>query len=449
MKDTRTADYPALAEWLIDFARSQGADEMEVSIQDGTEFSLDVRLGEIENLTEAGSRSLSFRVIKDLKTAYSSSSDLEEGPLRRLVINGLTRAELSSRDEHAGLPAPFTRTKEPDELGLFDPRVQEMDSQEKIRMALETERIALLDKRITNSHGASLETRVVQTTLVNSHGFSGQYRETLLSLGVALQAGETDNRVEGSWGSTRRHLDEVESEEAVARRAVERTVRQLNPRKIRTQNVPVLFEPRMTGWLMGFLFSCVSGSSVYRKTTFLADRLGDRIADKKISVRDDGRLEGKLGTVPFDSEGVPTLNKAVIDRGVLKTFLCNTYSARKLGKETTGNADGAGVGPTNFYLEAGEHAPEDIIRSMERGLILTRTIGHGLNPVTGDISRGAFGLWVESGEVIYPVSEVTISGNLGRILNEIEKIGTDLEFNSSLCGPTVLIGEMTVAGQPD
>ena len=447
MKDRQSEDYRELAEWLIGFTRSNGADEVEVTILEGTEFSLDVRLGKIENLVEAGSRHLEFKVIKDQKTAYASSSDLEKETLKRLAINGIDRAELSNRDVCAGIPPHVQDTGKPDGLEIYDPKVREMDSREKIRMATETERIALEDNRITNSHGASMETREVQTTLANSNGFFGQYSETLFSLGVALQAGETDNMVEGSWGSTCRFLEEIESEAHIARKAVERTVRQLDPRKIQTQTIPIIFEPRMTGWLLGFLFSCITGTAVYQKTTFLAGKLGEQIADKKITVIDDGRMTGKLGTVPFDSEGVPTTSKTVVESGVLKTYLNNTYSARKLDMETTGNADGSGVGPTNFYLKPGKHDPLEIIKTMDKGLVLTRTMGHGLNPVNGDISRGAFGLWIEDGEIAYPVSEVTISGNMGRILNEIEIIGNDLEFRSPICGPTIRIGEMTVAGQ--
>ena len=162
---------------------------------------------------------------------------------------------------------------------------------------------------------------------------------------------------------------------------------------------------------------------------------------------DDGLMPGKLGTSPFDSEGVPCRRTVVVEQGVLKNFLHNTYTARKLNMKSTANAAGSGVGPSNFYLEAGRHTPDEIIRTLDRGLVLTRTIGHGLNPVTGDISRGAFGLWVEKGKVIHPVSEVTVSGNLGAILQDIEMVGNDLEFRSSVCGPTIKIAEMTVAGQ--
>jgi len=202
----------------------------------------------------------------------------------------------------------------------------------------------------------------------------------------------------------------------------------------------------MTSWLLGFLFACVSGVAVYQKTSFLQDKLGKKIADDRITIYDDGLIPGLLGTTPFDSEGVPTKKTIVVEQGVLKNYLCNTYAAQKLKLVSTGNAEGTGVTPHNFYLTAGNIPPDQIISSMDKGLILIRTLGHGLNPVTGDISRGAYGLWVEKGEIAYPVSEITISGNLAEILRAIETIGNDLEFRSPVSGPTIKIKELMIAG---
>lgn len=436
-----------LAENLVSFAHKNGADETEVSVYEGSEFSVDIRLGKIENLVEAGSYGLSFRVIKDQKTAFAASSDLTEKTLHRMVKNAIERAELASHDEYAGLPELKKIELNESSMKLYDPDISSLDSRKKMDLALETERIALKDDRITNSHGSSFETREIKTVLANSKGFSRGYKETFFSLGVGLQGGSTDEKVEDYWGSTARFFSELESPEEIARNAVDRTLRQLKPKKIKTQNIPVIFEPRMTSWLLGFLFSCISGTSVYQKTSFLSDKLGKKIGNEKISVVDDGLLPGKLGTHPFDAEGIPTQKTRVIDKGVLKNFLCNTYAARKLKLKTTGNAEGNSVGPNNFYLEPGRLAPQEIIASLEKGLILTRTLGHGLNPITGDISRGAFGLWVENGEIVHPVSEITISGNLGTVLNTVEEIGSDLEFRSAVTGPTIKIAEMTIAGE--
>ncbi|MFO7732756.1 MAG: TldD/PmbA family protein [Candidatus Aminicenantes bacterium] len=449
MKSGRWRTAPALAELaesLVSYAGKCGADEVEVSVVDGDEFNVDVRKGKIEHLIEAGSRVCGLRIIKDKRTAFASSSDLDPGTLRRLVRNAVRRAGLGHPDPFAGLAPRSKKTVEASALRLYDPDVAGLDSKTKIRMALETERIALSDKRITNSHGAGFVTDVVRSVLANSNGFVGEYQQTFCGLGVGLQAGDTDGRVEDSWSSSKRHLRDLESPEAIARKAVERTVRQLKPRKVRTQNVPVIFEPAQTPWLMGFLFSCVSGTAVYQKSSFLAGKRGRRIGNGLVTVVDDGLLAGELGSRPFDSDGVPSQKTVVVERGVLKNYLCNTYAARKLRLRSTGNADGSGVGPNNFYLLPGESRPEDIIRSTEKGLVLIRTLGHGLNPVTGDISRGAFGLWVEGGEIAYPVSEITISGNLGRVLESIELVGNDLEFLSPVAGPTVKVAEMTVAG---
>jgi PmbA protein len=436
----------ALAEELVGFALKCGADEVEVSVVDGREFDVDIRKGRIEHLVEADSRVCGLKVIRDKRTAYASSSDLAPGTLRRLVRNAVRRAGLGSPDEYAGLAPLSKKAVDAAALRLFDPAVAGLDAKAKIRLARETERIALGDKRITNSYGANFGTNEARSVLVNSSGFAGEYGQTYCELSVGLQAGGTDNKVEDSWFSAKRHFRELATPEEVARKAVERTLRQLRPRKIRTQNVPVIFEPTQTSWLMGFLFGCVSGTAVYQKATFLAGKLGERIGNGLVTVVDDGLLPGELGTRPFDSDGVPSQRTAVVEAGVLRNYLCNTYAARKLKLKSTGNADGGGVSPNNFYLQPGTATPRDIIAGTKKGLILIRTLGHGLNSVSGDISRGAFGLWVEDGEIAYPVSEVTISGNLGTVLENIEAVGNDLDFFSPVTGPTVKVAEMTVAG---
>jgi PmbA protein len=456
VKRLRTARKPQatpplrdLAETLVTYARKCGADEADVSVVDGYEFNVDVRKGRIETLIEAGSRSAGVRVIKDKKTAYASSSDLDMRTLERLVRNAVRRAELGNPDEFAGL-APLSKDRvDAAALELYDPEIARLDSKTKIALALETERAALRDKRITNSYGATFASNEIRAVLALTNGFVGEYEQTYCGLGVGLQAGDTDNRVEDSWSSSKRHFKDLETPEEIARKAVERTVRQLKPRKIRTQNVPVIFEPTQTAWLMGFLFGCVTGTAVYQKATFLEGKLGQRIGNERITVVDDALRPGELGSHPFDSDGLPCRRTVVVENGILRSYLCNYYSARKLGLASTGSADGSGVGPANFYLEPGAAAvsPQDIVAGTKKGLLLIRTLGHGLNSVTGDISRGAFGLWIEDGQIAYPVTEVTISGNLGRILETIEEVGTDLEFLSPVTGPTVKVAEMTIAGE--
>ncbi len=440
-------DRQILAERLVAFGLSLGADEVEVAIATGTEFSVTVRQQEIEDLTEAAFCSLGFRLIKQKRLASASSSDLSLATLQELMKKAMERATLSSPDECVGLPPLTPAPLDASSLLLYDPEIPSLPTRTKIELAKETERIALADPRITNSHGAICDTSEGAYILVNSSGFSGYYLMTSCGLSVSLQAGETDQRAEDAWFSSRRFFHELDPPEIVARRAVERTTRLLHPRAISTQSVPVVFEPPMTSWLLGFLFSCVAGTSIYQKASFLVDKLGEKIAGENITVIDDGLLPGKLGTRPFDTEGVPTRRTVVIENGVLKNYLCNTYAGRKLNLPSTGNADGAGVGPNNFYLAPGNFSSQEIISSLKKGLILTRTIGHGLNPVTGDISRGAFGLWVEGGEIAFPVAEITIAGNLQEILNNIEMIGSDLTFETAVCGPTIKIAQLTVAGE--
>jgi len=437
-----------MAEDIVSVCRKCGADEVEVSLVSISEFSVDVRWQQIENLVEANTRYLSLKVIKEKRTAYATSSDLTRETLHRLIKNTINRASYAQPDEFSGLPSPAPELEiEIPALRLFDPDVPELEPERKIALAKETERIALSEKGITNTHGASFETKEAQLTLANSMGFLNEYEETLCSLSLGLQAGETDARAEGYWFSTQRLFKDIESPEEVAKKAVARTLRLLNPRKIKTQSVPVLFEPMMSSWLLGFLCACVSGVSIYQEASFLVNKLGERIASDKINVFDDGLLPAKLGTRPYDSEGVPSQTTPVIEKGELRNFLCNTYAARKLKLKSTANADGAGVGPTNFYLQAGRDQSSGMISTMDKGLILMRTIGHGLNPLTGDISRGAFGLWVEGGEICYPVSEITISGNLGEFLMKVEAVGDDLDFRTSVCGPSLLIGDVLVSGE--
>ena len=441
------SDLLSLAGDLASYSRKCGADEAAVSIIDGYEFNVDIRMGKIENLIEAGSRVCGLRVIKDKKTAFASSSDLSGNTLRRLIRNAVGRAALASPDDCAGLAPISKRAVDIPSLRLYDPAVPGLDSRTKIGLALETERIALADRRITNSYGASFVSHEARSVLANTNGFRGEFAQTYCGLSIGLQAGGTDNRVEDFWFTSKRHFAEMDPPEIVARKAVERTVRQLRPRKIKTQTVPVIFEPTQSSWLVGFLFSCVAGTAVYQKSTFLAGRLGRRIGNARITVVDNGLLPGEIGTRPFDSDGVPSRRTVVVEKGILRSYLCNTYAARKLKLASTGSGDGTGVSPSNFFLEPGKTSPRDIIASTKKGLILTRTLGHGLNPVTGDISRGAFGLWVEDGEIAFPVSEITISGNLNRILRDIEAVGNDLERNSPVAGPTIKVAEMTVAGE--
>jgi PmbA protein len=439
----RTGDWRDLAESIVSAGLKKGADQVEVSVSEGSEFSAEVREGRIEKLLEAGSRGLSLKVIVDHQVATASSSDLSKETLRLLVENALARARLASPDPCAGLPAEPEAFANPESLGIFDPRIPELRPEAKIEAAKTTERICLSDPRIKKSYGSSFNTYDGRVHLANSRGFSGSYRKTSCSCGVALQAGEGDNLIDEGWSDSSVDLAKLMKPEDIAKKAVYRVTRLIGAKKISTQNVPVVFESPVTDELMGFLATCVNGSSIYTKQSFLAECLGQQIAGAGVTVVDDGLMPKAPGTRPFDREGVPARKTVVVQNGILNGYLLDSYASRKLNMRSTGNASG----PTNFYLSAGTHTPEEIIRSVDKGLLLTGTIGFGLVPTTGDISRGAFGVWIENGELAYPVSEITISGNLGQMLKSMDMIGNDLDFRRSVTGPTIKVAEMTVGGK--
>jgi PmbA protein len=254
------------------------------------------------------------------------------------------------------------------------------------------------------------------------------------------------------WHTVARDFAGLDSPESVGRIAAERAIRRLGAVKMETQRAPVIFEPRVARSLLGNLFDAVEGRSIYREASFLAGKLGEKIADERITLIDDGTIPRLFGTQPFDDEGVPTRRTPVIERGVLKSYLLNTYTARKLGMKTTGNASrgvtgNAGIGHGNFFLEAGQKTPAEILRGVKNGFFVTELIGSGVNTVTGDYSRGAVGMWIRDGELAFPVSEVTIASTLQEMLNGVAEIGSDLEFRGSVSAPTIMIGEMTVAGR--
>jgi PmbA protein len=336
---------------------------------------------------------------------------------------------------------------------LYSPSIEELDAAVKIEQAKTAEAAALgADPRIGNSEGSSFETHLGLTVFANSLGFVGSYRTSNCSMSVVPVAKQGETMERDFWFSIARSFDKLEKPEDVGKRAAERALRRLGSRKVQTQKVPIIFEPRAARSLLDNIFDAVSGDSIYRKESFLAGKLGEKIANSSVTVVDDGTIAGLFGTSPFDDEGVPSRRTVVIENGVLQNYLLNTYTARKLGMKTTGNASrgltgNAGVGHGNFYLEKGDTSPDELIGSLPVGFYVTELIGFGVNIVTGDYSRGAAGIWIENGKLTYPVSEVTIAGTLQDMLLGIEGIGSDLEFRGSIASPTLLLREMTVSGQ--
>jgi PmbA protein len=446
------SDLESLAADAVKLAMDAGATDAECTVMEGEEFSAAVRMREIESLKEAGSRAAGIRVLVGQNGGSSYTSDLTPEGIRTMVRGALDLAKITSEDPFAGLPDASDLGARSEDLGLYDDAIEHMETEWKIVQAKRAEEVAFAtDARIQNSEGASFDSHVGRRVFVNSRGFSGSYRTSSCGLSVSPVAKQNGSMERDYWYTSARAASKLESPEEVGRRAAERAVRRLNPRRIPTQKAAVLFEPRTARSLLGDLFDAVNGGAIYRHASFLVGKLGEKIAAESLTVIDDATLPGLFGSSPFDDEGVMCRRTVVIEKGFLKSYLLNSYSARKLGLKTTGNASrgitgNAGVGPGNFFIEAGGRSPESILRGLRTGLYVTELIGGEANTVTGDYSSGAAGLWIENGELAYPVSEITIAGNMKQMLMDVE-IGSDLEFRGSIASPTLLIREMTISGQ--
>jgi PmbA protein len=432
-------------------AMHAGATAADVVVREADEFSTVLRLGKIESLKEAASKALGLRVFFGTRSATSFSSDFSAASLTRLVERTLAMARATSEDPASGLPAAELLGRHAGDLELFSPEVAELSTDDRIRFARRAEEAALAtDPRIRNSEGAWFEASWGTKAYANSLGFAGSYRSSYCAVSVAPIA-QNGGMQRDYWYSVARRPSALEDPVAVGRKAAERALRKLGARKISTCRVPVVFDPETARSLLAHVFEAVRGDAIYRSASFLAGKLGQRVAGENVTILDDGIRPGGFGSRPFDDEGVPACITPVIEQGRLDNYLLNCYTARKLNLRTTGNASRgvAGppvVGPKNFYLAVGPHPPAEILRSVRSGFYVTELIGFGVNIVTGDYSRGAGGMWIENGELAFPVEEVTIAGNLAEMLNHIEAIGSDLEFRAALASPTLLIGGLTVAG---
>jgi PmbA protein len=446
---------PTLTEIAADIVRKAtqaGATGAECIVREGSEFSVTVRLGEVESLKEAGSKAMGLRVLMGLRNGSSYTSDFSSAGVDRLVESAVAIARLTSEDPFAGLPDPASLGRDFGDLALYYDDVNSVSTAERIEIARRMEKAAsTVDARITNSEGASFDAGESRMILANSLGFVGEYARSRVSIGTTPVAGSEGALERDYWSATARSFAALPDAEEVGRIAAGRALRRLGSRKISTCRVPVIFEQSVASRLLGNLCSAVNGDAVYRQATYLAGKLGQEIAAPCVTVMDDGLRPSGLGTSPFDDEGVASRRTLVVENGVFKSYLLNSYAGRKLGMPTTGNASrgltgSPGIGAGNFYLQPGERTPQEICATVSRGLLVTELIGFGINLVTGDYSQGAAGLWIENGEPVYPVSEITVAGNLMDMWKGIEMIGSDLEFRGAIAAPTLKIAEMTVAG---
>ncbi len=459
-----------LAEQALHRALRAGASDAEVVIYEGEEFNVHVRLGEVEQLTEAGSRAIGLRVFcaaeGGQRTASTTSSDLSEAGIARLVSSAVELARVTGVDPFAGLP-------ESDAFGQHDPATQALyfedanaiPAPERIEIARRCEAAAMgFDTRIQNSKGASFDCSWAHRVMMNSRGFTGEYRRSYVGFSAAPIAQDESGMQGGYWYSSARTARLLEDPEAVGREAARRSLRLLGARRVPTQQVPVIFPPEAARGLMGSLLSAANGDAIYRNASMFAGKLGEQVAGENITIVDDGTMVfshtlpdgstlqvGGFGTSPFDGDGLPTRRTVVVERGVLKELMLNTYTARKLGmqsnaKASRGMSGAPGIGGGNFFLEPGTQSHEEIVRGVQRGLLVLSTMGFGVNLVTGDYSQGASGLWIEDGEIAFPVEEITIAGNLKDMYRNVSAIGNDLEWRGSGAVPTVRVEGMTVAG---
>ncbi|MFQ5897051.1 MAG: TldD/PmbA family protein [Candidatus Methylomirabilia bacterium] len=436
---------------LLRQATARGASEADAFLVEEQYASMLVRMGQPETVTHAREQRLALRVLVGKAAASASTSDLSRESLDGLVGEAIGLARLAAGDPLAGLPeAGELATSIPD-LDLHDPEGHRLTPEQKIALAKRGEDAAFaLDPRIMNSEGAEFLDRQATYFYASSHGFAGSYRTSRFSLAVSPVAVQNGEMQRESWYTIGRMRARLDLPEEVGRIAAERAIRRLGARKVKTVEVPVIFDPLTAASLIRTLAAAASGPALYRGTSFLLGRLGSRIAAPEVTLVDDGTLPGAVGSRPFDGEGLAIRRTILVQQGLLNSYLLDTYSGRKLDLPSTHHAarDGAGVSvaTTNLYLAAGSASPADLIASIKQGLYVTELIGFGVNMVTGDYSRGAVGLWIENGQLAHPVEEVTVAGNLLEMFQAIDGVGNDLVLRDRTASPTLRVGRMVVAG---
>ncbi len=475
-------DLQSLVIDVVAAAMKAGATDAEAVAREGDEFSVNVRMGEVETIKESGSRALGLRVFVGKRSASTSTSDLSPAGVRKLVEGAMALARITEEDPFAGLPdveefgerarlqsdmvSPVSESRQgapmlygwADDLHLYYDDVYSLPAAERVELARRCEAAALAaDPRINNSDGGSFDASTGRRAMANSRGFAGGYRSSYAGVSATPLATDAGGKMQrDGWWSSARSLALLEGPEAVGAEAARRTLRRLGARRVPTQRVPIVFSPEAARTLIGSIFEAVSGDAIWSGASFLAGKLGGTIAAPALTLVDDNLMvlpngAGGFGTSPFDAEGLPSRRTVVIDQGVLNSYMLNTYTARKLGMRSTHNAarglaGAPGVGCGNLYVQPGSLTKEKILGDVRAGLYVTSLMGTGVNVVTGDYSRGAAGLWIEDGELTHAVEEVTIAGNLGEMLKNITVIGNDLVFRTAIASPTLRIDGMTVAG---
>lgn len=436
-----TPQLEAMAQDIIARARAAGADQVEAGISIDAGLSVTVRLGEVETLEFNRDRVLGLTVYVDRRKGTATTADFGPESIAATVQAAVDVARYTSPDPCAGLADPDRLAREIPDLDLYHP--WEPAPEQAIELARECEAAArAVDTRIDNSEGATVASYVGLRVKANSHGFRGSYRTSYHSISCSVIGRQDEEMQRDYWSTAARDRADLESPAAVGRRAGERTVRRLGTRRLSTRTAPVIVAAESAGSLFGHFINAISGSSLYRKSSFLLDHLGKPVFPDYLRIHEQPHLPKALGSAPYDSEGVATHARDIVTGGILQGYVLNSYAARKLGLQTTGNAGGV----HNLIIEPGTRDLAGLLREMGTGLLVTEFIGFGVNIVTGDYSRGAAGFWVENGEIAYPVDEITVAGNLRDIFMGITEIGNDVDLRGNIRTGSVLIDHMMIAG---
>lgn len=448
-------DYKSLAADLVSALKKQGADSADVYVVSSTGFNTTVRLGKIERLQQATSKGLGMRIIKNGAMANTFTTDFADRAVSDLARETLEIVKVSSSDKDNGLAPKDLLGAYSGKLMMFDESIASLSPEKKLELVRTAEEVGLkYDKRIVNGNSSRWNDSRNQVTLANSDGFVGQYQWTSASISVSLLAQDEDGTKQtDGWFTFGRYFNKLDTPESVGKEAGRRVIAKIGGRKVKSAVVPVVLDPQVGSALLNEVFGAASGGSIYRRQSYLLDKVGQQIASPLVTVVDDATMTEGVASRPFDGEGVRSAPVTVIEGGVLKQYVCDAYSARRLGLKPTGNASRGytsipGVGSSNLYLKNGDTSRADIIKSVKNGLYLSSMFGSGMNSVTGDFSQGATGFWIENGELTYPVQEITIAGNVMKALSNVKAVGNDLSFKlGSTASPTLLIGEMTVGGE--
>jgi PmbA protein len=423
-------------------AKNGGASSAEAGVSFGAGLNVTVRLGDVETLEYNRDRSLAVTVFFGQRKGSASTSDWSDQAIQDTVRAACAIAQHANEDDCAGLAdAELMATEIPD-LDLCHP--WDLSAEQAIELALQCEDAARSrDDRITNSEGATVSTRRGISVYGNSHDFVGGYDATRHSTSCSVIANDDKGMQRDYWYTLARDSLDLDPPEVVGQRAADRTLNRLNAKRLKTGEVPVIYAAEIASGLLGHLVSAVSGGNLYRESSFLLDHMGKQIFQDHIQIREQPHLRKALGSSPFDNEGVATHDRNLVENGVLQGYVLSSYSARKLGMKTTGNAGGV----HNLTIKPGEKNLESLLKEMGTGLLVTELMGQGVNIVTGDYSRGAAGFWVENGEIVYPVEEITIAGNLRDMFMRLVAVGNDVDTRGNIRTGSLMIEKMMVAGE--